>query len=74
MINFTSLQSTLRTLDHHFKIEAGKSVNRLMTIRNWLFGFYIVEFQQNGEDRAAYGEQLLQKLAEALCTKGFSLP
>jgi predicted nuclease of restriction endonuclease-like (RecB) superfamily len=72
MINFTSLQSVLRTLDSHFKIEAGKSVNRLLTMRNWLFGFYIVEFQQNGADRAAYGEQLLQQLAEALDSPGFS--
>ena len=23
-----------------------------MTVRNWLVGFYIVEFEQNGEDRA----------------------
>lgn len=72
MLNFTTLQSTLRTLDHHFKIEAGKSVNRLLTIRNWLFGFYIVEFQQNGEDRAAYGEKLLLKLAKSLKIKGLS--
>ena len=73
MIDFTTLQSTLRSLDHHFKVEAGKSVNRLLTMRNWLFGFYIVEFQQHGADRAAYGEQLLKKLAKALGDKGFSL-
>ncbi|MBK8566822.1 MAG: hypothetical protein IPN76_26695 [Saprospiraceae bacterium] len=72
MIDFTSLQSTLLSLDHHFKVEAGKSVNRLLTMRNWLFGFYIVEFQQNGADRAAYGEQVLEKLAKTLKTKGFS--
>ena len=27
-------------------------------------GCYIVEFEQNGEDRAAYGEQLLKKLGK----------
>lgn len=72
MMNFNTLQSTLQTLDQQFKIEAGKSVNRLLTIKNWLFGFYIVEFQQNGEDRAAYGTQLLDKLAENLDVKGLS--
>lgn len=72
MMNFTALQSTLETLDLHFKTEAGKSVNRFLTMRNWLFGFYIVEFQQNGADRAAYGEQILEKLAKALKTPGFS--
>ena len=29
-------------------------------------GCYIVEFEQNGEDRAAYGEQLLKKLEKQL--------
>ena len=32
-------------------------------------GCYIVEFEQNGEDRAAYGEQLLKKL-EGICHEG----
>jgi hypothetical protein len=72
MMNFTALQSTLETLDMHFKTEAGKSVNRFLTMRNWLFGFYIVEFQQNGADRAAYGEQLLRELSKRLDSLGFS--
>ena len=34
-------------------------------------GCYIVEFEQNGEDRAAYGEQLLKKLEKhiLICLK-----
>lgn len=35
-------------------------------------GCYIVEFEQNGEDRAAYGEQLLKKLEKQLNTKGLN--
>ena len=35
-------------------------------------GCYIVEFEQNGEDRAAYGEQLLKKLEQRLKTKGLN--
>jgi predicted nuclease of restriction endonuclease-like (RecB) superfamily len=35
-------------------------------------GCYIVEFEQNGEDRAAYGEQLLKKLELRLKTKGLN--
>lgn len=41
-------------------------------MRNWLFGFYIVEFQQNWADRAAYGEQVLRELAKRLKSPGFS--
>ena len=35
-------------------------------------GCYIVEFEQNGEERAAYGEQLLKKLEQRLKTKGLN--
>ena len=37
-----------------------------------MIGYYIVEFEQNGEDRAAYGEQLLKKLELRLNTKGLT--
>ena len=29
-----------------------KAINRNLTLRNWLIGFYIIEFEQRGEDRA----------------------
>lgn len=41
---------------------AVKAVNRYATMRNWLIGFFIVEYQQKGKDRAAYGENLLKSL------------
>jgi predicted nuclease of restriction endonuclease-like (RecB) superfamily len=45
-------------------------VNVSLTLRNWLVGFYIVEYEQRGADRAQYGERLLEKLADALTDKG----
>lgn len=41
---------------------AVKAINLNNTIRNWLFGFYIVEYEQNGEDRAKYGEKVLHNI------------
>ena len=41
-----------------------------MTARNYLYGFYLVEFEQNGEDRAVYGSRLLVRLSEELRKKG----
>jgi predicted nuclease of restriction endonuclease-like (RecB) superfamily len=38
-------------------------VNLSLTIRNWLIGFYIVEFELHGEDRAVYGQKLFDELA-----------
>ncbi|HDR05281.1 MAG TPA: DUF1016 family protein [Candidatus Marinimicrobia bacterium] len=49
-----------------------KAVNSYLTIRNWLIGYYIVEFEQNGEDRATYGGHLLSKLSAKLNIRGLS--
>jgi hypothetical protein len=46
--------------------------NIVMTIRNWLFGYHIVEYEQDGEDRAKYGSQLLKNLAQSVNLKGIS--
>ena len=45
-------------------------MNSHITLRNWLIGYYIVEFEQNGEDRAKYGVKLLKELANSLKIKG----
>lgn len=56
----------------HFALQenAKKVINQNLTIRNWLFGCYIVEYEQNGEDRAKYGTKLLEEMAKSLKTKG----
>jgi predicted nuclease of restriction endonuclease-like (RecB) superfamily len=41
-------------------------VNIALVIRNWLFGYYIVEFEQQGVDRAEYGSKLLTQLSNRL--------
>ncbi len=46
------------------------AVNQLLTIRNWAIGCYIVEYEQEGCDRAKYGARLLQNLADKLSIKG----
>lgn len=45
---------------------ATRMVNQTLTIRNWLIGAYIVEYEQHGEDRATYGEVLLRNIAKDL--------
>jgi predicted nuclease of restriction endonuclease-like (RecB) superfamily len=47
---------------------ANQAVNFSLVVRNWLFGYYIVEFEQQGGDRAQYGSRLLTKLADQLQT------
>ena len=67
------LVAQIQNIDGSLKAEAGKSVNRLLTVRNWLIGYYIVEFEQKGEDRAKYGDKLLDILSESLNIKGLSV-
>lgn len=44
----------------------------MATLRNWLIGCYIVEYEQKGCDRAKYGERLLKRLEERVNTKGLN--
>ncbi len=64
-LNYNSLVSLVEQTHLHFHQQAVKAVNVSLTIRNWLVGYYIVEFEQKGEDRAEYGSKLLSKLAES---------
>ena len=55
---------------------AARATNKALVIRDFLLGRYIVEFEQNGSNRAQYGESLLQELSNALKTsigRGFSV-
>ena len=65
-MKFEKVISRIKDIDAEFRNEAGKSVNRLLTLRNWLIGYYIVEFEQNGVDRARYGDGLIDNMASEL--------
>lgn len=71
-MKFDQLITSLRELDSSLKKQAVQSANVGLTLRNWLVGAYIVEFEQNGEDRARYGLQLITTLAEELKIKGLN--
>ena len=49
-----------------------KAINRLATIRNYVIGFYIVEYEQHGNDRAKYGDRLLKRLTESVNKRGIN--
>ena len=49
-----------------------KAVNRFATVRNYIIGLYIVEYEQYGNDRAKYGEKLLKKLVEKVNKRGIN--
>lgn len=65
-MQFSNLISTLGGLHQRLSQQAARQTDQLLTLRNHLFSFYIVEFEQRGTDRATYGEQLLKRLATEL--------
>jgi predicted nuclease of restriction endonuclease-like (RecB) superfamily len=69
-MNFDLLVDSISKTHSHFQQQAAKAVNVSLTLRNWIIGFYLVEFEQNGEDRAAYGTGLLNRLAHEIKIKG----
>ena len=71
-MNFESLVANINQVQDVLQAQAAHAVNLSLTARNWLVGYYIVEFEQNGEDRAKYGDNLLNRLAQSINKKGFS--
>ncbi len=49
-----------------------KAINRFATVRNYVIGYYIVEYEQHGSDRARYGDRLLKRLAERVDKRGIN--
>jgi len=47
----------------YFREQAQRQVNTALTLRNWLIGCYIFEYEQQGADRAAYGQNLMKEIA-----------
>jgi len=73
---FGSVLGDISTIVDEARRTAARSVNRVMTAAYWLIGRRIVEFEQEGETRAEYGEQLIERLAADLSAyygRGFSI-
>ncbi len=59
-----SLAAQIISTHQHFFKQADKAINISLTLRNWVMGYYIIEFEQNGNSRAKYGDRLIPTLAE----------
>ena len=62
-MDFKKLIISLSKINEQLRAQSIRAVNTSLTFRNWFFGFYIVEFEQNGKDRAGYGKALLANIA-----------
>lgn len=70
--SFEELADYVRTTHDFTQTTAIKAVNQFATLRNWLIGCYIVEYEQKGKDRAEYGAHLLDNLTKAVNRRGLN--
>ena len=68
--NFESLAATIQQTNSFFLNKVQKQVNTALTLRNWIIGYYIVEYEQSGKDRADYGLGLFKAIAKRLIKVG----
>ena len=64
------LVSAIENLVHDARAGIKAAMNAIMLQTYWRTGEYIVEYEQNGADRAVYGDGLMRRLARDLETDG----
>jgi predicted nuclease of restriction endonuclease-like (RecB) superfamily len=72
---YASLKQEIGRLLEEGRDRAGRSVNKILLQTYWRIGMHIVEFEQGGKGKAAYGSELLERLSKDLSLefgKGFS--
>ncbi|KJS30770.1 MAG: cytoplasmic protein [Desulfatitalea sp. BRH_c12] len=69
-LNFENLVGAIHVVHDELAAQANRAINISLTLRNWLIGCYIAEYEQSGADRAEYGGRLLERLSERLQAKG----
>ncbi len=71
-MKFEILADSIKQINDKAGNAAKSAVNQLMTLRNWAIGYYIIEYEQAGSDRAEYGTQLLKNLEKQISQKGMN--
>lgn len=63
---FDKLVQQIQSTHNELTGQASKAINISLTLRNWLIGHHICEYELFGSDRAQYGERLFIQLAKQL--------
>jgi predicted nuclease of restriction endonuclease-like (RecB) superfamily len=69
-MKFDKLILNIEKINSDLQLKALQSVNQALTIRNWMIGHHIYEYEQGGQDRAKYGKVIINELAKELSSKG----
>ena len=60
------LVSEIRQIIHQSRESAARSINHALALMYWHIGRVIVEYEQQGQDRATYGKGLIKNLSSQL--------
>src|SRR5260370_41903012 len=69
-LDFEGLVGAIADIHHRLQHQTTRAINTALTLRNWVMGAYIHEFELRGTDRAEYGERLLPRLSDRIRTTG----
>jgi predicted nuclease of restriction endonuclease-like (RecB) superfamily len=65
-LDLPSLVAAVLSVHERCAAQASRAVNINLTLRNWLIGAYLHEYELRGADRARYGDGLFSELADHL--------
>lgn len=68
--NLNGLLNAIQQANRFFLTQVQKQVNTSFTVRNWIIGYYLAEYEQKGKDRAEYGEQIIKNVSQRLQKAG----
>ena len=71
-LSFERLVTAIGQAHTELAAQASRAVNASLTLRNWLIGLHIAEYEQQGTDRAQYGDELIERLSGRLILAGVS--
>lgn len=69
-MKFKDLIQNIITVHNRLKLNATKSVDIFLTARNWLIGLHIEHYERHGQDRARYGNGLMDQISAELIAGG----
>ena len=72
VVSFERLVIAITQAHAELAAQASRAVNTSLTLRNWLIGRHIVEYEQLGADRTQYGDMLIERLSDRLIPAGVS--
>lgn len=71
-LTFNGLVESIKKAHKDCVAQASKAINTNLTLRNWIIGYYIEEYERAGVDRIRYGERLMDVLSNTLTKNGLA--